>query len=191
MKKTTFSILGVFLFLFLGLPVLHAEMQPCRGKMGADLDRPGMQMTGKMGQCDMCEEGPGHRLWQELKNIGLTDKQEKAIKEIGSRVKKETIKKAADLKVGKLELRDLLQSDSVDMKAVEAKLRQLATLKTDIILTRLGAFEEIKSQLTPEQKKKLKSEMENREPCEQCDQGMKQHHRRKGQTPPCQEKDGK
>jgi Spy/CpxP family protein refolding chaperone len=53
----------------------------------------------------------------------------------------------------------MLHKDSVDLQAVEAKLKQIESLKTDLHLSMIKAREEIKAKLTPEQRKKLKSMM--------------------------------
>ena len=60
-------------------------------------------------------------------------------------------------------LKDLLDEDSVNMKAVESKLKQIESLETDIHLSRIKTLEAIKTKLTPDQRKKLR---------EMRDQGM-------------------
>ena len=55
-----------------------------------------------------------------------------------------------------IELKDLLSQEPVDMKAVETKLRQLEMMKTDMHLSHLRAMEDVKTKLTPEQRKKFK-----------------------------------
>ncbi len=93
-------------------------------------------------------------------SLDLTEKQKDAIKEISSRAMKETIKKRADLEIAGVELRELLHKDSVDMGAVEAKLKKTESMRTDLRLSHIKAREEIKALLTPEQRKKFKEEQE-------------------------------
>ncbi len=69
------------------------------------------------------------------------------------------IKKKADEHIAEIELRDLLDLDNVDMKAVETKLKQIASLKTETQLSMIKALEEVKSKLTLEQRKKLKEKL--------------------------------
>jgi Spy/CpxP family protein refolding chaperone len=127
------------------------------GMMGEDS---GMEhgMMGTMGEGS--EMGPGvmgvHHIWGKLMSLGLDEKQKEAVKEIVRKTMKEIIKKRADLAIARIDLRDLLDNDSVDMKAVESKLKQIAALETDIHLSHIKAHEAIKSKLTADQRKKLK-----------------------------------
>ena len=73
--------------------------------------------------------GADHLMWEHLMGLGLDEKQREAIKEIKSRVIKEAIRKRADEHIAGIELKDLLDKDPVDMKAVEAKLKQIETNK--------------------------------------------------------------
>jgi Spy/CpxP family protein refolding chaperone len=59
------------------------------------------------------------------------------------------------MQIAQLELRELLSQDPVDMKAVEAKVKQIEGLRTDIHLALIKAKEEVKAKLTPEQRQKL------------------------------------
>jgi Spy/CpxP family protein refolding chaperone len=52
-------------------------------------------------------------------------------------------------------LRDYLGKDSVDMSAVEARIKKIEGFKTAMMLTAIKAREEIKSRLTPDQRKKF------------------------------------
>ena len=75
-------------------------------------------------------------------------------------MKKESIQKKADLQIAELELRELRNSDPVDLKAAEAKIRQIESLRSDLRILHLRTHEEVKGMLTPEQKIKLESFME-------------------------------
>jgi Spy/CpxP family protein refolding chaperone len=97
-----------------------------------------------------------HHLWKTLMSLGLDEKQKEAIKEIKSRMMKDSIRKRADLEVARIELRDLLDKDQVDMNATEATLKKMASLQTDMRLSHIKAMQEIKTKLTPEQRIKFK-----------------------------------
>jgi Spy/CpxP family protein refolding chaperone len=103
-----------------------------------------------------------HPMWRHLMGLRLDGKQKEAIREIRSRVMKEIIKKKADMQIARIELKDLLDKDPVDMNAVEAKLKQVEAGRTEIRLSLIKAKEEVKSKLTPKQRKKFieRSEME-------------------------------
>jgi Spy/CpxP family protein refolding chaperone len=126
-----------------------SEMEPgVMGMMGSGL---GMG-SGMMGE---------HHILGKLMSLGLDEKQKEAIKEIVRKTIKETIKKRADLDIARIDLKDLLDKDSVNMKAVESGLKKIASLETDIRFSGIKAHEEIKLILTPDQRKKLKERMEH------------------------------
>jgi Spy/CpxP family protein refolding chaperone len=114
-------------------------------------------MAGEMKEHMMDDDSP---LCGHLMALGLDEKQKEAITGIRNRLMKEMIRKQADRAIAKVELKELLDKDPVDMKAVETKLKQLETVQTDIHLSHIRTKEEIKSKLTPEQKKRFKEIME-------------------------------
>ena len=73
---------------------------------------------------------------------------------------KEKIRRTADMRIAQIELKDLLSQDPVDMKAVEAKVKQLEAMRTEMQLSHIKAMEECKAKLTPEQRKKLREMIE-------------------------------
>jgi|GEM_PF-3155990 len=95
------------------------------------------------------------RLRHALKQIDLTESQKTAIHQIRISLKKDVIMKRADLKIAKLELREQLHKEPVDMSTVESQVKKLEGLKTAMILNAIKAREEIRSTLTPEQRKRL------------------------------------
>jgi len=99
--------------------------------------------------------GGEQHLLKKLMSLGLDEQQKGTIKTIVRTTQKETIKKRADLAIARLELKDLLDKDPVDMTAVEAKLKQIASLKTDMQLSHIKTLEAVKAKLTPDQKKKF------------------------------------
>ena len=113
----------------------------------------GMKSDGKMHEIMLDNE---HPMWRYLIGLGLNEKQKAEVKEIRHRVMKEMIKKRADERIAGIEMKELIDKDSVDMRAVEAKLKQIETLKTEMQLSLIRAAEEAKSKLTPEQRKKFK-----------------------------------
>ncbi len=126
------------------------------GRMGAGMMGRGMMgggmMRGMMGE---------HRAMMHMcmQHLGLDDKQKQEISAIRSSAMKGMIRKRADMQIARLELMDLLSREPVDMKAVEAKLKQIEGLRTDIHLDMIRMKEDIRSKLTPEQLKKMKDMM--------------------------------
>ncbi len=164
MKKVLF---GLLLDLLLVFSLSHNSYAETRGPIGdhgrgcrdevMQMAPPPMRFHGME-----IEKIPGadHLMWEHLMGLGLDEKQREAIKEIKSRVIKEAVRKRADEHIAGIELKDLLDKDPVDMKAVEAKLKQIETLKTEMHLSFITATEEVKSKLTPEQRKKFREMLE-------------------------------
>jgi Spy/CpxP family protein refolding chaperone len=152
MKKLMMGVLLGFLFLAVASHESYAESCGCGGEMGMHRGS------------TMMHQGPGFRegfhdfLWKKFTGLGLSDKQKDAFKTIQSRATKDTIKKRADLELARVELRELLDKDSVDMSAVEASLKKGEAIRTDLHLSHIKAMEEIKALLTPEQRKKFKED---------------------------------
>jgi Spy/CpxP family protein refolding chaperone len=127
------------------------------GEMGGHGMGPGM-MSGCGMDGQMTE--PDHHIAKHFKGLNLDEQQKASIGEIKSRMMKETIRRKADMQIAQIELKDLLKRDPVDMKAVEAKMKQLEIMKTEMHLSHIKAMEDCKARLTPEQRKKLKEMME-------------------------------
>ncbi|HET6515459.1 MAG TPA: Spy/CpxP family protein refolding chaperone [Thermodesulfovibrionales bacterium] len=176
MKRVMVVLFLGFLFVVFGGAYSYAQMCGCVEGMGEGMGG-GMPMMGGMKHQNMgmmgemkheCMGmgmsggmmGEDHPMWRHLMGLRLDEKQKDAIREIKGRLLKETIKKRAEKQIAEIELRDLLTKDPVDMMAVEAKLKQKESLETDIRLAHFAAMEEVKANLTPEQRKKMKEMME-------------------------------
>ena len=170
MRKSMISIfLGSIFIAALAMNAHAQQMCGCmdgsgRGMRGGMMEcgeHQGMGMMHGMGGMQgggmMMEDN--HPLWKCLMNLGLDEKQIDALKALRSRTMKDMIKKRADKQIAGIELKDLLDKDPVDMKAVEASLKKNEALKTEMFLANIKAREEMKSILTPEQRKRLKDMM--------------------------------
>jgi Spy/CpxP family protein refolding chaperone len=181
MKTFTAIVLAGLFFLILGVHTSDAQMCGCMGKMGEEGHMP---MMGEDGHMPMMMGGgmhegmmhADHPLWRDLAHLGLTERQKEAVREIKHGAIKVAIKKGADMKIAQLELKDLLEKEPVDMKAVEAKLKEIEALRTDIHLSFIKATEEIRSQLTPAQKKKLEEKKTKMCGHMMEQEDMKHHH---------------
>jgi len=100
--------------------------------------------------------GDEQHLLKKLMSLGLDEKQKGVIQGIVRTAQKETIRKRADISIARIELKDLLEEDTVNLTAVEPKLKQIESLETDIHLSQIKTLEAIKATLTPDQRKKLK-----------------------------------
>ena len=184
MKRVLSGILLGFLVLVFASHDVSAQTCCTSAGSGIGFSEEGMHMMSPMrhdGRGIMERE---HHLWRSLMSVGLDEKQMEAVREIKSRVMKDTIRKRADLEVARIDLRDLLHKDQVDMSAAETTLKKMASLQTDIRLSHIKALEEIKTKLTPEQRKKFK-EMGEMGPMPE-----RMMHGYMRMTPPTEKKEG-
>jgi len=120
----------------------------------------GSEMTCDCGMDGQMTEAE-HHMAKHLMGLNLDEQQKTFIDEIKSKMMKETIRRTADMRIVQIELKDLLSQDPVDMKAVEAKVKELEMMKTEMHLSHIKAMEDIKTKLTPEQRKKLTEMIED------------------------------
>ena len=126
-----------------------------------EMDDQGMG-PGMMGDCGMGGQmmEPEHHMSKHLMGLDLDEQQRTLIGEIKSRMMKDNIRRTADMRILQIELKDLLRQDPVDMKAVEAKVKQSEMMRTEMHLSHIKAMEDIKTKLTPEQQKKFRDMLE-------------------------------
>jgi Spy/CpxP family protein refolding chaperone len=160
MRKNLVSIL--FGFIFIAALVSNAQAQMCGDMMGG-MGYEGMGMMHGMGGMHggAIMMGEEHPMWKLLMGLGLDDKQKDALKSLRSKTMKDMVKRSADKQIAGIELKDLLDKDPVDMKSVEASVRKNESLKADMFIAHIKAHEEMKSILTPVQRKRLKEMMES------------------------------
>lgn len=163
-RRIVRTCLAVMLFFSTAMASLSA--------LAADIDigkSNEMEMRHEMKpqMCHMMQEGRGgkghhhDRMMQALKKLDITETQEKSIHQIRVSTKKDMIQKWANLKIAKLELQEQLHGDSIEMTAVETQANKIQGLKAGLMLKRIKAHQDIKSLLTPEQKKKLTEIMQS------------------------------
>ena len=160
MKKQLIISLFTAAIMFAGAYNSFAEMYGCKDIPKDVMQKEGMpQMRGMQHQGIgmMGEEDP---MWRHLMSLDLNEKQKSEVKEIRHKVMKAMIRKRADEQVAFIELRELLDKDPVEVKAVETKLKQIETLKTEMHLSHIRATEEIKTKLTSMQRKIFKEAIE-------------------------------
>jgi Spy/CpxP family protein refolding chaperone len=155
MKKVLTGMFLSLLFMVFTPYNSYGEKCDCKGKMGGDMPMMEGTMDGGMGM-----RGDGHRMWRGLRDLGLDEKQKEAIKEIKSKSMKDTIKRRADIQVARVEMKEILDRDVVDMGAAEAKLKQISSMMTEMRLSHIKTMEEVKAKLTPEQRKKFRENMQ-------------------------------
>jgi Spy/CpxP family protein refolding chaperone len=193
MKKLGLSIITAAFLIGLVASGVNARMGGGQSMHGGPGMGSGMHMGGEMGM------GPrgGMGMWDGaharhiISMLDLSDNQTAEVKSILFKLQKDMIKKRADIEVAEVELEEILGADPVDMKAAEAKIKQIASLKADAAMMHIQGIETVKAKLTPEQKKKLMEFM----PMRGMGQGMMncpmmkhekpmEHHPAPAQAPP-------
>ena len=87
--------------------------------------------------------------------LDLSPAQVKNLEQLRSDFQKESIRKDADLRVAEMDLNGLLVAEKVDMAKVEAKVREIERLRSDLRIARIRTIQKGKEQLTADQRKKL------------------------------------
>ena len=148
MKKIGLTLIAVCFISGLVVASASAKMA---GGMGS-----GMGHGGGMGMWD------GAHAMHVVSALDLDDNQSKEVKIVLLKMQKELIQKRAEIQVAEIELSEILDKDAVDIKVAEAKVKQIASLKTEAAMMHIQGIEDIKAKLTPEQKKKLSEMMQMR-----------------------------
>jgi Spy/CpxP family protein refolding chaperone len=87
--------------------------------------------------------------------LGLRPEQETRLRELRVEAAKDMIRRTADIRVAELELDVLLEKDTWDTAAIEAKAKQIATLRGERRAARLKTLAAARTMLTPDQLKRL------------------------------------
>ena len=87
--------------------------------------------------------------------LGLTEVQQADMRKAMETAHRDRLRKSADLKIAKFDLKSLLRAEKVDEKAVAAKLAEAQTAEGALMKLRVDTVLAMKRILTPEQQKKL------------------------------------
>ena len=126
---------------------MQGMMQQMRSMMGGGMMGGGM-MGGGMMQRHLA------RLTQQL---GLNDDQRAQAQYIMRNHAKELIRLRADIATLQLDVRQLLDTDPVDLPKVKQLLLTIAAKEADVRLSHITAMQEVRKLLTPEQQKKFRA----------------------------------
>lgn len=160
MKRVLVALLSVFLVMVFASRYSFAEPCGCSAASVKGFRGEGMhKMQPKWHDGREMWKQRQHHLWKALMSLGLDENQKEAIQQIHNRTMKDVIRKRADLAVARIDLREVLGKDQVDMGKAEEILKSMASLQTDIRLSHIKAMVEIKMNLTPEQRKNFKEKL--------------------------------
>ncbi len=87
--------------------------------------------------------------------LDLSATQVKSLEQLRNDFQKESIRRDADLRVAEMDLNGLLVADKVDMAKVEAKVREIERLRSDLRIARIRTIQKGKEVLTADQRKRL------------------------------------
>src|SRR5208337_2393616 len=157
MKKIASCFVLNFLILFIASQFSYAEPMPSMDKVEKGFQKEGYfpMMPSCIGQSKGMPELMNLH-WLHLQSLKLSEKQKEALKEIENTATKNVIRKSADEQIAEIELREILDKDSVDLKSVETKLKEIAAIRTETQLIIIKSMENMKAKLTPEQREILK-----------------------------------
>jgi hypothetical protein len=138
-------------------PIVHEEMGRSIGELMDQLQDLGTQLRERFAGRDLPAERPlisimlSHRA-----ELGLSAAQVEALERLRAEFQKEAIRVEADVRIAETDLRLLLAADPVDLSRVEAKIREIEKRRADLRVARIRAIEQARSQLTPDQRDKLR-----------------------------------
>lgn len=133
-----------------------------RGGMMAD-DDDDMPMGMMMRRHGMMGGMPGHsgrfmrHVDRLLDQLGLTGEQETKVRSMVRGHMQQAIRAHADIEVKRLDLRDLLDAEPVDLAKVKTLLQSMAAQRVELHVAHIAMMQEVRGLLTPEQHEKFRS----------------------------------
>ena len=163
------SLLGFLLFLvFMAVPRWAAAIErakpPINEEFAQGLDDLGRELRewfGRWGEyfgsgTMKSEERPLIAfILRNREKLDLSAAQVKSLEQLKNDFQKESIRRDADLRVAEMDLNGLLVADKVDMAKIEAKVREIERLRSDLRIARIRTIQKGKEVLTADQRKKL------------------------------------
>lgn len=124
--------------------------------MGAGISN--MMAGGKMGKMGMMEQHMAHMFYlDKTTELGLSADQVGKLKALHTECRTDNIRNAAEAKIARLELVDLLATDSWSLQDAETLVRKVQKLEGDIQVRHLQAHSAARKVLTAEQLKQTRS----------------------------------
>jgi hypothetical protein len=137
-------------------PVVHDELNRALDDLVGQVDGLGDRWRDHFGRGESSAERPLITLmlnWRQ--ELGLSPAQVQGLEKLRADFQREAARRDADLRAAETALGTMLQTDPVDLAAVETKLRDIEKQRGDLRLVRIKTIEQGKGQLTPDQRSKL------------------------------------
>jgi len=94
---------------------------------------------------------------ERLQQLGVNESQQNTVQTLERTHAKEVIRLRAELATMRVDLRQLLRTDPVDLNRVKAALQAMAAKEVDLRLAHITLMQDIRQVLTPEQQKQFRS----------------------------------
>src|SRR5262249_38718386 len=94
---------------------------------------------------------------QIMQQLDLSDDQRAQVQTLWRNHIKDAIHRRADIAAMHIDLRQLLDAESVDMSRVQAALQAIAAQQVELRLAHITTLQDIQKLLTPEQQKKFRA----------------------------------
>jgi hypothetical protein len=134
------------------------QMMGMMGNGRGDMMGAGMSDMMGNGKRGMMEQRMAHMFYlDQATELGLSAEQAGKLKALQMECRKDNIRNAAEAKIARLELADLLATDSWSMKDAEVMVRKAQKLEGDIQVRHLQAQSDARKVLTAEQLKQARS----------------------------------
>jgi hypothetical protein len=116
----------------------------------------GGRLRERFGTRDSREDRPTITLILSYKDyLGLSAEQVKKLEQLRDNFQRQSIRNDADVRIIELDIAALLDSPTVDIVKVEAKIREAEKLRAELRIARVRAIEQAKAVLTSEQRRKF------------------------------------
>lgn len=166
-------LVSVLTLMFIGQAALAQPGMMPQGMPSREMAPLGPMMSAPTGPGALGHMGPGigpHRMGHHRgrggmmrpgfflrfkAQLGLSNDQVLSLRALRSEHAKQAIRRYANIKIARLELKDLLAEETWNVPRAEEKIRQISRIRTQARLTRLHALARARDILTPEQRKKL------------------------------------
>jgi len=119
-----------------------------------------------------------------MDKLELTKEQRDSIESILTSLRKDMIKKNADLALANIELQELIKKDTPDMNLIKDQLQKIANINVDVQYTQIKTRIDVKNILTDEQKANLEKFVKERRNGMVRARGNKPDQRRKPDVRP-------
>ncbi len=103
------------------------------------------------------------RVLAHAEDIGLTeDQEEDQIRELQRGVRREQIRRDADLEIAEMDLEEMMDNNGANLDVIEQKMREVANLGVDARMAGMRLERDVMALLTPEQRDDLEELMPER-----------------------------